>query len=80
MAGTGWVTPDLFGFEKAEWATPPKCRLELEIKYEDNTSDYFRSDNDWICTTQGPIRFNCIRSGEVYDARMELGVWSMSVG
>ena len=79
ILGNGWYwvgTPDLFGFEKANWAAPPKCRLELEITYKNGKQEFILSDKSWNCTEQGPIRFNCIRSGEVYDARMELGDWN----
>jgi alpha-L-rhamnosidase len=76
--GNGWYwvgTPDLFGFEKADWATPPKCLINMDIYYTDGSTETIMSDKSWSCTEKGPIRFNCIRSGEVYDARMELGSW-----
>lgn len=78
ILGNGWYwvgTPDLFGFEKAEWAAPPKCRMELEILYKNGHHEIITTDNSWKCTEQGPIRFNCIRSGEIYDARLEIGNW-----
>ncbi|MFX0100408.1 MAG: family 78 glycoside hydrolase catalytic domain, partial [Candidatus Hodarchaeota archaeon] len=74
ILGNGWYwvgTPDLFGFEKADWATPPRCRFELEIIYKNGEKQHVHSDDTWKCSENGPIRFNCIRSGEVYDARME---------
>jgi alpha-L-rhamnosidase len=83
LLGNGWYwvgTPDLFGFEKAEWAAPPKCRLELEIIALDGKSTFICSDGSWQCTGQGPIRFNCVRSGEIYDANHELGPWSQVNG
>jgi alpha-L-rhamnosidase len=79
ILGNGWYwvgTPDLFGFDKADWATPPKCLSEIELKYQDGTTEWVHSDPSWLITNQGPIRFNCIRSGEVYDAQMDLGLWS----
>jgi alpha-L-rhamnosidase len=79
ILGNGWYwvgTPDLFGFDKALWATPPKCRLELELTYKNGKTEFISTDKTWSCSDQGPIRFNCIRSGEIYDARMELGEWS----
>ncbi len=81
LLGNGWYfpgTPDLFGFEKADWVAPPKCRVELEIVYEDGKVQFVgsRADPTWECSTEGPIRFNCVRSGEVYDARKELPRWA----
>jgi alpha-L-rhamnosidase len=79
ILGNGWYwvgTPDLFGFEKAPWTAPPRCRLELELAEVDKSSDFVCTDASWSCTEDGPITFNCIRSGEVYDARKDLGAWS----
>ncbi len=81
--GGGWYfvgTPDLFGYEKAPWAAPPKCRLELEITYEHGERQSLGTDETWQYSENGPIRFNCIRSGEIYDARMELGAWDTPGG
>lgn len=79
MLGNGWYwvgTPDLFEFDKAEWAAPPRCSLEVEVIFKSGVKKYIYSDKDWICTSKGPIRFNCIRSGEVYNANFEVGEWS----
>ncbi|MHA1682878.1 MAG: family 78 glycoside hydrolase catalytic domain [Promethearchaeota archaeon] len=76
--GNGWFwvgTPDLFGFENAGWAAPPRCLLELQLKYVDGSEEFIRTDSTWTCSERGPIRFNCIRSGEVYDARLEMPGW-----
>ncbi len=83
ILGNGWYwlgTPDLFGFEKAPWAAPPRCRLELEIAGSEKSNDFVCTDASWSCTEDGPITFNCIRSGEVYDARKDLGAWSTAGG
>ncbi len=81
--GGGWYfvgTPDLFGYEKAPWAAPPKCRLELEIISQEGKRQILGTDETWECSEEGPIRFNCIRSGEVYDARKDLGAWDTPSG
>ncbi|MEX2727959.1 MAG: family 78 glycoside hydrolase catalytic domain [Candidatus Sigynarchaeum springense] len=83
ILGNGWYwvgTPDLFGFEKAPWAAPPRCRLELELARAGEASEFVSTDGSWSCTEEGPITFNCIRSGEVYDARKDLGAWSVAGG
>ena len=83
ILGNGWYnvgTPDLFEFEKAEWNAPPKCRVELELTYQDDTSQTILTDETWKLTENGPIRFNCIRSGELYDARQELKNWNVFGG
>jgi alpha-L-rhamnosidase len=79
ILGNGWYwvgTPDLFGFENALWAAPPRLKAEIQLRFEDGSEEFVVSDDSWDLSDQGPIRFNCIRSGEVYDAQMELGPWS----
>lgn len=78
VLGGGWFfpgTPDLFGFDRAAWVAPPRVRAELEIEYETGARQYVGTDEHWHVTADGPLRFNCVRSGEVYDARQELPGW-----
>ncbi len=46
---------------------------QLEVRYEDGTSEYIFTDENWKAAT-GPIRSSCIYDGETYDARLELPV------
>lgn len=83
LLGNGWFwvgTPDLFGFERARWAAPPRCLLELEIVHPGGGRTVLVSDGSWWCTTGGPVRFNCIRGGEVFDATVDLGPWNVPGG
>ncbi|MEN8117780.1 MAG: family 78 glycoside hydrolase catalytic domain [Bacteroidota bacterium] len=54
----------------------PKVICQLEIKYEDGTSDRIITDESWRLTTNGPIRKNNEYDGEYYDARLELNGWN----
>ena len=54
----------------------PKVLCQIEVKYEDGTSQSIISDESWKLTTNGPIRKNNEYDGEYYDARMELKDWS----
>ncbi|VAX18961.1 alpha-L-rhamnosidase [hydrothermal vent metagenome] len=53
----------------------PKVICQLEIKYEDGTTNQVVTDGSWKLTTNGPIRKNNEYDGEYYDARMELKGW-----
>ena len=55
----------------ASWRDDPKLLLNLEIKYEDGTSEIIASDTDWMITKEGPTVKNGIYYGETYDARLE---------
>ncbi len=55
----------------------PKLRLNLIIEYENGATQRVSSDTTWKLTAQGPIRSNNEYDGEIYDARMELGDWTL---
>ena len=55
----------------------PKLRMNLLITYQDGTTETIKSDTDWRITTDGPIRSNNEYDGETYDARKELGDWTL---
>ena len=54
----------------------PKVICQIEIKYEDGTTQTILSDESWKLATNGPIRKNNEYDGEWYDARLEMKDWS----
>ena len=78
ILGTGWYdVHDLavWGFEYASWRGRPRLQLMLVVDYNDGQTQTLASDNSWRATSQGPIRFDGIYSGEIYDARQEMPGW-----
>ncbi len=78
VLGTGFyyaATPDLFGFQSAPWRAPPKLLLQIEIEYEDGTTETITSNEDWRWAT-GQITYNSIRGGETIDAREKRDGWA----
>lgn len=76
ILGNGWYnchTPEVWHFDKAPWRDYPKLWLELEQEGR----LIVVSDRLWKATT-GPILFDGLRNGETYDARRELGNWSVA--
>ncbi|MFC2096906.1 family 78 glycoside hydrolase catalytic domain [Bacteroidota bacterium] len=55
----------------------PKLLLQINIEYADGTDDLIISDGSWKITAEGPIIANNEFDGEEYDARKELGEWSL---
>lgn len=55
---------------------PPMTRVLVRVEYEDGTIQEVVSDESWVATDKGPIRFNNEFDGETYDARMELNGWN----
>jgi alpha-L-rhamnosidase len=72
------VVPFLHREYASDFIETPRLRCELVLDYEDGNREVIASDPSWRFTTDGPIRFNSLRSGETYDARKELGNWSAS--
>ncbi|MGL6196453.1 MAG: family 78 glycoside hydrolase catalytic domain, partial [Thermoguttaceae bacterium] len=56
----------------------PKMLLQMDIEYNDGSTQTVVSDESWQISTEGPIRENCDYDGEIYDARMEIPYWNGS--
>lgn len=77
ILGTGWYdVHDLatWRFEKAPWRGRPRLKLALFIDYADGHTQAVVSDPSWK-TSSGPIVFDGIYTGEVFDARVEMPGW-----
>lgn len=66
--------PDAWHFNVTPWRGNPCLRFQLEIEYEDGQRARVASGPGWK-TSPGPIRANATRSGESYDARLEMPGW-----
>ncbi|WP_200269239.1 glycoside hydrolase family 78 protein [Luteolibacter pohnpeiensis] len=76
--GNGWFnsqTIAVWNLEKAPWRAAPKMILKLEVDYTDGRKSVLVSDKTWKTST-GPIVFDSIYGGEIYDARLEKSGWS----
>lgn len=77
MLGNGWFNVENFEeweFQHAPWREKPKAIVQLEIRYEDGSVQTIVSDGNWKAAT-GPVRFDGIRNGEVYDAQRGRAGW-----
>ncbi|MBO4488112.1 MAG: family 78 glycoside hydrolase catalytic domain [Bacteroidales bacterium] len=54
----------------------PRLILQLEVTYQDGTSERIVSNESWSITNLGPIRTANEFDGETYDERMDLGPWT----
>lgn len=55
---------------------PPKVILQLEITYDDGSTQTVVTDRSWR-VVPSPVTFNSIYGGEDYDARLEVPGWDM---
>ena len=76
MLGDGWYRGYL-GFFGARniYGRRLGLRLQLDIRYQDGTSDRVISDADWR-TAPGPVLAADLYGGETYDARRERAGWA----
>jgi alpha-L-rhamnosidase len=78
ILGDGWFA-GFFGFDPkrrgAHYGVSPQFLAQLEIEYEDGTTQSVATDGSWRCST-GPILFSDLLMGESYDARLEMPGWA----
>lgn len=55
----------------------PKLRLQLEVEYDDGSTDSFSTSPDWK-VSYGPLQQNGLYFGEHYDARLEMPGWDVT--
>ncbi|KAG7061733.1 glycosyltransferase family 28 domain-containing protein [Colletotrichum scovillei] len=75
----GWFNGRI-GFEggkRSIWGTRTAALAQLEITYEDGSTETVVTDDSWT-TTRGPIKLAEIYDGEKYDATAEIPGWSLS--
>jgi alpha-L-rhamnosidase len=77
LLGNGWYCGTvqcwppqicLYGYE-------PRLKAQLEIEFADGRRQTVATDNEWLGSIDGPLRFTGIYEGETYDARKEMDGW-----
>ena len=77
VLGNGrFFAPRTGGSDKIRSYGFPRMVCQIEVEYEDGTTNRVVSDETWKLTANGPIRKNNEYDGEYYDARMEFQNWS----
>ncbi|GAA3639864.1 hypothetical protein GCM10022200_24240 [Microbacterium awajiense] len=68
-------TPSTWDWEESAWFDEPKLLLNLEIEYQDGTSEVVATDDTWRLT-EGPTLFDSLLQGETFDARKAMPGWT----
>lgn len=75
ILGNGWFNGQKkYWHWQSPWFGHPRALLQLEIEYEDYTTEIITSNETWRGEFS-PITLNCIYDGEDYDARLEKTGW-----
>jgi alpha-L-rhamnosidase len=81
VLGTGWYDVHdvaVWQFEHASWRGRPRLQLMLVVDFNDGHTQTLASDQTWRATCGGPIRWDGIYSGEIFDARRAMPGWDES--
>lgn len=76
ILGDGWYCGFLGPKNRQFYGDRPELLCQLDMVYADGTSATIVSDTSWKTST-GPILESDLLNGESYDARLELGEWSL---
>jgi alpha-L-rhamnosidase len=68
---------DPWGFKAAQWRAFPQMLLQLDVTFTDGTKQRLVSDETWKAS-DGPIYWDQLRMGVMYDARREHPGWSQA--
>ena len=77
VLGKGWYDNrdhNHWHFDRASWCDYPK--LLLEIRQGRRT--LLKSDSTWRVTKEGPLVYDSLMTGEIVDARKDLGAWTQA--
>ncbi len=77
LLGDGWYCGFVGLAEREQYGISPKLLAQLEITYEDGTRETIATDATWKWHAS-PILEADLLMGETYDARQEIGAWSVS--
>jgi alpha-L-rhamnosidase len=78
LLGNGWYNHQSithFAFHRVQWRNRPVFCMDLRITFDDGSEEIIVTDGSWK-TSLSPVTFNCIFTGEQYDARLEQPGWN----
>ena len=78
ILGNGWYNQKDKINVKLLWYGYPRLLFQIEVFYKDGTKETVCSDTN-VKWSRGPIQYNNIYFGEIYDAREELTGWDQPV-
>ncbi|KAA3659181.1 MAG: alpha-L-rhamnosidase, partial [Calditrichaeota bacterium] len=75
--GNGWFNPYKKWWRpyRMQWFGAKRALLQLHIEYTNGETQIITSNNQWK-HAPGPVLFNCIYDGEIYDATQEIAGWA----
>jgi len=77
--GNGWYNPYKKWWRqyRMQWFGSKKAIAQIHVTFTDGLEDVITTNSDWNWS-DGPIIFNCVYDGEVYDANLEQSGWNQT--
>jgi alpha-L-rhamnosidase len=75
--GNGWFNPYKKWWQpyRMQWFGSKRAILQIHVEFESGETAILKTDETWKIAP-GPILFNCIYDGEIYDATREQANWN----
>ncbi|MCP5062424.1 MAG: family 78 glycoside hydrolase catalytic domain, partial [Ignavibacteriae bacterium] len=75
--GNGWFNPYKKWWRpyRMQWFGAKRAYFQLHVEYQNGRKEIITSNNKWK-EALGPVLYNCIYDGEVYDANKEINNWT----
>ena len=77
--GNGWFNPykKWWNDYRMQWFGSKKAIAQILVSYTDGNSQWITTDKNWRWAP-GPVTYNCVYDGEVYDANLDHNGWTQS--
>jgi alpha-L-rhamnosidase len=75
--GNGWYNPykKWWNQYRMQWFGSKKAFAQIYVTFTDGTTQIITTDQNWKWA-DGPVTYNCVYDGEVYDANLEQPGWN----
>jgi alpha-L-rhamnosidase len=75
--GNGWYNPykKWWNDYRMQWFGSKKAIAQIHVTYTDGTTQLVTTDKNWLWAP-GPVTYNCVYDGEVYDANLAHQGWT----
>jgi len=76
--GNGWYNPykKWWNDYRMQWFGSKKAIAQILVNYNDGSSEWIITDENWRWAN-GPVTYNCVYDGEVYDANLDHFGWTL---
>lgn len=77
--GNGWYNPykKWWNDYRMQWFGSKKALAQIHVTYTDGTGQLITTSKNWKWAP-GPVTYNCVYDGEVYDANLDHQGWTKS--